>query len=406
MQKGECSSALSGQIVRFARFLKVRGFRVFLSGVIDAEKSLLQVNMFDKTDFMFVLRANLASSALEWEQFPVLFDEFWNKLLEREEEEISDAAEKDVGNEKTDHNHNGDKSGCQGEIEQTSGNVPLSENLFLEEFNDEVVPERKLLQIVGSSPDSSLYKKDLSKFDYGDIRMAHLELNKMIQRFRLHLSRRYKKGKRNSTIDLPKTIRRGSKYWGFPLELTYKQKRKKVRRLVVLADVSGSMQHYAGFVMPFILGFRGLASRTQVFVFSTCLTCITSCIRHNNVDRAVQEISQKVPGWSGGTRIGYSFQQFNKTQAHNLSRRQTVVIILSDGMEFWGEAELLKKEMEFLSSQAFCIIWLNPKVGDTFYKPLYTGMAAALPFVDHLLPADSLQSLKKLGRLLPKILVD
>lgn len=147
-----------------------------------------------------------------------------------------------------------------------------------------------------------------------------------------------------------------------------------------------------------------MGSKAEVFVFSTSLTSISFTIRHLSFKKAVNRIAREVPDWSGGTRIGYSLHQFNQTYGQRLVNQRTVVVILSDGWDLGGK-ELLRREMETLARNAHCIIWLNPLAGDLGYQPVCQGMRIALSYVDYFLPADNLQSLKRVGRLLSRIMI-
>ena len=182
------------------------------------------------------------------------------------------------------------------------------------------------------------------------------------------------------------------------------KKKKRLKRLVILADVSGSMERYARFVMPFILGIKGAGSRAEVFVFSTSLSSITFIIKHLDFEKALERISSEIPNWSGGTKIGHSLHQFNQWEGGRLVNQRTVMVILSDGWDLGGK-DLLKREMEALSRKAYCIIWLNPLAGDPEYEPMCRGMKTALPYVDYFLPVNSLEDLNRVGRLLSRIMI-
>ena len=179
--------------------------------------------------------------------------------------------------------------------------------------------------------------------------------------------------------------------------------KKRLKKLVILADVSGSMDRYVRFLMPFLLGLRGIGSQPEVFVFSTSLSRITFFVRKLPVEKALSRISCEVPDWSGGTRIGESLQQFHVRYGQRHLNKRTVVVIMSDGWDL-GARSLLQKEMQTLSGKVHSVIWLNPLAGDPEYRPLCRGMQAVLPYVDHLLAADSLQSLRKVGRVLSKVM--
>jgi len=198
-------------------------------------------------------------------------------------------------------------------------------------------------------------------------------------------------------------MRRSLKYEGLPLDLHYKTRKKKPKRVVFLIDVSGSMDRYARMVVPVILSLGKIGPKSEIFVFSNALVKITSFVRRMHTDQVLESICSHVPDWSGGTRIGRSLQQFNRHQGRQLLNRRTVVIILSDGWDL-GEKELLRDEMMNLRRKANRIIWLNPLAGDPGYQPLCQGMKTALPYIDYLLPAENLEGLYKAAHLLTRII--
>jgi len=379
-------TTLAGRVIRFAGYLKGRGFRIFQSSIHDALLSLEKISLEEKEDFFLSLRANLVATDLEWVQFKDLFDQFWNRTGSNEE-----AAGGDHGQDR--------KAGISpSDIEVIPDG--LSKASTVPDAND----GKERLEGIAYSPVSIVEKKDLGRFDMGDIPIARLALKQMTAPFRIDPSRRSKRGRHAGHLDFPRILRNGLKTGGTPFELFYREKKKRLKRLVILADVSGSMDRYARFVMPFLLGLRGIGSRAEVFVFSTSLTPVTFLVRHLSVEKALERIVEEVPDWSGGTRIGFSLHQFNHGYGERLLNRRAVVVVLSDGWDLGGK-DLLMREMAFLSRKAHAIIWLNPLAGDPDYEPLCRGMKTALPYVDYFLPADSLQSLKRVGRLLSRVLV-
>jgi uncharacterized protein with von Willebrand factor type A (vWA) domain len=377
---------LAGRIARFAEFLKGRGFRVFQSSVHDALRSLEEIDLSKRQDFFASLRANLTNTDVEWVQFSKFFDEFWTSK-DKEAQDLTRAYHP-----------------REREVDE-----PFS-NKLLPDIDEELsasmehTDEREWLEGVAYSPVSKVEKKDLGSFDKGDIQMAQLALKKIMESFRINLTRRSKRSSKSGDMDFRRIMRKSLKSEGIPLKLFYKEKKKRLKRLVILADVSGSMDRYARFVMPFMLGLRGVGSKAEVFVFSTSLTSIAFIIRHLSFEKALDRIAQEVPNWSGGTRIGYSLHQFNQAYGHRLVSQRTVVVILSDGWDLGGK-ELLRREMDTLARKAYCIIWLNPLAGDLGYQPVCQGMRIALSYVDYFLPADSLQSLKRVGRLLSRVMI-
>jgi uncharacterized protein with von Willebrand factor type A (vWA) domain len=376
------------QVVLFSRFLRDHGFKIFSSAITDALKGLEQVDICSKGDFYAVLRANLVTNELEWRLFKDLFEVFWQeKKLEGEEgcgEEKSEApdGEREAGGDSFPEVNSELKTACREPWE-----------------NDKETLEGRTY-----SPVSLLEKKDLGQFEKGDMRFAQLILKNMMSPFRVAATRRYRKSRKPGGLHFRLITRKSLKTGGIPLELFYRRKKKRLKRLVILADVSGSMDRYARFVMPFILGLKGVGPKSEVFVFSTSLSPITPFIRKYSIDRAMEIIAREVPEWSGGTRIGFSLHQFTQQYGERLLNNRTVVVILSDGWDLGGK-DLLKREMQTIHQKAHAVMWLNPLSGDADYRPVCKGMQAALPFVDYFLPADSLQNLKKVGRTLSKVMI-
>ena len=377
------SPGIAGQVTEFACFLKARGYKVFQSGILDSLRSLRHIPLSSRGDFFNVLRVNLASNDIEWSQFSSLFEEFFRA---GEEEQEGQDFPSDRG-------------------ERTEGTL---EDSVLEARADVCVDtddgERGQMEGITYSPIPRLEKKDLCSFDGKDVQTAQLVLKRMTALFHLSLARRLKRSGKKGNMDFRRVMRKSLKGGGLPLELFFREKKKRLKRLVILADVSGSMDRYASFVMPFLLGLRGAGPRPEVFVFSTTLSRITPLIRHLSLDKALERISREVPDWSGGTRIGFSLHQFNQTHGSQLLSRRTVVVVMSDGWDLGGK-ELLRREMAAISGQAHCVIWLNPLAGDPDYRPVCQGMQIALPYIDHFLAADSLQSLQRVGKILSNVMI-
>ena len=379
------TTGLAGTVVRFADFLKGRGFRIFQSSVQDALRSLEEIDMLKRPDVFAGLRANLVTNDLEWRQFKGLFEKFWEGSHGRP------AKVKSLSRRRKDIGGNPHIQSVEEELNAPSSKLDANS-------------EKRWLEGIAYSPVSNVEKKDFGRFDNSDIQIAQLALKKMIRPFLVQVSRRTRKSRRHGDTDWPRVMKMSLKTEGLPVELFYRERRKRLKHLVILADVSGSMDRYARFAMPFMLGMRGIGSKAEVFVFSTSLTSITFMVRHLSIEKALERIAQKVPDWSGGTKIGYSLHQFNQARGRTLVGRKTVVVILSDGWDLGGKA-LLRREMAELGRKAYCVVWLNPLAGDSEYRPVSQGMKMALPYVDYFLPVDNLMSLKRVGRLLSRIMV-
>jgi uncharacterized protein with von Willebrand factor type A (vWA) domain len=378
---------LVGQMIHFVDFLRARGYRVFQSNLVGVLQGIEKVGLSQKEDFFYVLRANLAASDVEWSQFRDLFEEFWRHgVYETDVSDLGYPAQAEQGRE--------DLVGEELPPEAETRKTARSDNAEAKEW----------LEGVGYSPLSKVEKQDLSTFDLNDVRVAQLAIKRMIAPFRLDSGRRFKRSRNSGDVDFRRVLRNSLKTGGIPAELFYKRHKRRLKRLIMIADVSGSMDRYARFVLPFILGLRGIGSKVEIYVFATALTRITTLIRHLSIDKVLERIALEVPDWSGGTRIGYSLHQFNAAESQKLNDRRAVVVILSDGWDL-GAKSMLRQEMEALSKKAYCVIWLNPIANDPDYRPLCGGMKAALPYVNHFLPANSLQDLKAVGRLLFKLMI-
>lgn len=373
-------------MISFSTYLKDRGFKIFSSNIMDSLNSIEEIDISKREDFFHVLRTNLVTSDVEWELFEGLFEEYWQGIESEEEEEESEIPQ------------------AQLECGEDADTELLQEvRREQDEGGEEDACRDEPTEHATYSPVARLERKNLAHFQKADVQIAQLILKNMLSPFRLAVTRRFKGSKKPGDMDFRRIMKKSLKLGGIPLELFYKKKKKRLKRLVILVDVSGSMDRYARFVTPFIMGLKGVGSKAEVFVFSTSLTPITPFVRRFDLDKALERISQEVPDWSGGTRIGYSLHQFNQDYALRLLNKRTVVVILSDGWDLGGK-EPLRREMEILSQKAYCIIWLNPVAGDMEYKPICQGMQTALPYVDYFLPADSLESLKKVGRTLSRVM--
>jgi uncharacterized protein len=196
---------------------------------------------------------------------------------------------------------------------------------------------------------------------------------------------------------------RGSlRHGGIPLELRRQKRKIRTRPLVVICDISGSMDRYARLLLRFVHALGQGLENTEVFVFGTRLTRITRELRKRDVDTALTQVVGSVEDWSGGTRIGEAIKAFNYQWARRVLRSGATVVVISDGWDR-GDPELLGREMARLQRSCRRLIWLNPLLGAPGYQPLTQGMRAAMPYIDEFLPIHNLQSLEALADLLSQV---
>jgi uncharacterized protein with von Willebrand factor type A (vWA) domain len=213
------------------------------------------------------------------------------------------------------------------------------------------------------------------------------------------LSRRKIVGKKGKIIDFRRSWRQSLVHGGEPLELIRKQRKIKKTKILLLCDVSGSMDCYAKFLIQFIYGMQQELREVDVAVFSTHLTDITGLLRRKGLAEGLNEVANVVPDWSGGTKIGESLLEFYRQFAPSFSAYRSVVILISDGWDR-GDVDVLRRSMEMLHRHAHRLIWLNPLLGSDGYQPICRGIRTALPYVDYFLPAHNLESLAQLTKIL------
>jgi uncharacterized protein with von Willebrand factor type A (vWA) domain len=197
-------------------------------------------------------------------------------------------------------------------------------------------------------------------------------------------------------------MRQNLRYGGEPLQLTWREPKFKRRPLVVISDISGSMERYARILLKFIYVISKGLDRVESFVFSTRLTRITHQLKNKDIDQALDQAMSQIHDWAGGTRIGASLKTFNYEWARRVLGQGAIVLIISDGWDR-GDIRLLDREMQRLQLSCQRLIWLNPLLGSATYEPLTRGIQAALPYVDDFMPVHNLASLEQLGDLLQRL---
>jgi uncharacterized protein len=219
--------------------------------------------------------------------------------------------------------------------------------------------------------------------------MARLEV--ATPRRRTRRSERDRRGKR---MDMRRTLRGSMRTAGDPIRLARRRRRVVPRRVVMLCDISGSMEPYARAYLQFLTCAAGSGPHAEAFVFATRLTRLTRALRSRSPERAIRRAAAAAPDWSSGTRIGDALKAFNDHHGRRGMARGALIVILSDGWER-GDPALVAREMERLSRLAYRIVWVNPRVGASEFAPRAGGMAAALPHCDALVSGHSLEALEK-----------
>jgi hypothetical protein len=251
----------------------------------------------------------------------------------------------------------------------------------------------------GYSPKEALMVKEFGQFPPEDQAALGRELLRLLSQIASRVSRRRKPSSKGREIHFPRTMRKAVRYGGEILELVRRRRKIKPMKVIVICDVSGSMDASTSFILQFFFGLQKIFPRSETLVFSTRLTRITDILRHYRWDEALTTMGKRVQDWSGGTKIGQCLHLFNERYARTLAAQSAVIILISDGWDR-GDAELLDEEMKRLKRKARRVIWMNPLLASPEYRPLCQGMRTALPYVDHFLPASTLKGLKSMGEIL------
>ncbi len=244
------------------------------------------------------------------------------------------------------------------------------------------------------SPQAVSRVKDFADFTEEELAQARATMAQMDWTLGVRRTRRWVAGN-GPMIDLRRTMGRNIAFGGEVMELR-KRTRKQMRRpLVLLCDISGSMERYSRMLLHFIFSVSGAMDRVEAFVFATELTRISRDMSTHR-DEFLIQIARHVPDWSGGTRIGQALRTFNVEWGRRIMSHGPVVLLISDGWDR-GDPEVLGGEMSRLQRTCYRLIWLNPLLGGSNYQPLTRGMQAALPFVDDFLPVHNLASMEALA---------
>lgn len=382
-------SDLLKHILLFSQALRSRKIGVTVDNIISALKGIPLVDIQKKKDFYYLLRCSFVSRKEEIEPFDELFELFWS------------------------FEDKGSLSVTKMVKETDAIDEEKEENLLLEFFKEDQTDledwtneaekdeSEEPKDLRGYSPEEILGRKDFSHLNKAEANIIKEFVLILCRKMALNLSRRWKKGKGGDQLDFRRSMRQSVKYGGELLELRMKQRKQKPLRLLLVCDVSGSMDIYIQFFLLFMYGLQNHYPHCQTFAFSTRLSHITSLLKRRTLVEALRLLSEKVVDWSGGTNIGSALHQLHQRHDYLLHPSQTLFLIFSDGWDR-GDTKLLDSEMRYLRKQVKKIIWLNPLLGSRSYQPLCKGMATALRYLDYFLPCYNFLSLKNLGRLISK----
>ena len=376
---------MSGQFLHnlllFGRVLRRLGLDVNPGRMMDLVSALDHIEIGNKPDFFFAARTLLVHEREDLPLFDEAFELFWRKPADANwiaQWQGLTRRRKPAGPIVT-HPPLKEAASQTNETDSTS-TEPLTVIEVTRTYSDREILRHKNFAEMNAEESEAVKQM-----------MSHL-LWKVSER----RTRRRRAGK-GHLIDMRRTLRRSLRAEGEVFNWSYREPKLKPRPLVVIADISGSMERYTRLLLHFIYGMKAaLTQPVEAFVFSTRLTRITRPLQIRDLDLALKNVGDLVNDWAGGTRIGESLKMFNFDWGRRVLGRGAIVLVISDGWDR-GDVELLKREMARLKRNCNRLIWLNPLLGAADYEPLTRGIQAALPHIDNFLPVHNLASLEDLA---------
>jgi hypothetical protein len=387
-------SQLHNAITVFGRFLRQAGYSVGTGEIMTAIAAGSKIDLLNREDFRQALKSCLITDHKFIPLFDQLFDLYWRNpdRIENVSEILRKLYESRLSQ--------AELQSMKDQIKELYNN--RLENLKEKEKNVTEDNEEKMLDVFLYSPEEILRSKRFDAYTADELEEAKKFISQWKWEFGKRKLRRLHVGRTPHRLNIRGTIRKNI----FPtqdfIELQWKERKTKVRPLVVLTDISGSMDHYTRILLHFIFTIHSVNKHIEAFTFGTRLTRITHYLRQKDVNDALDLTNDSVEDWSGGTKIGETLEAFNRTWARRVLNGGAVVLIISDGWDT-GNIELLNKEADRLHRSCHRVIWLNPNLGYLDFQPLTKGIQTILPHVDKFLPIHNLNSLTELGRVLNQL---
>jgi len=370
-------SFLLHNLLHFERLLHAMGLDVHAGRMPDVAGALQHVDIGRRSDFFFTLQSLLVHRQQDLAPFEEAFRVFWRPPPN--EWSTSDlralGEQRRMGTPKVD----------------VPGPAAGSADAELPVLPDRV---EQVAAMTYSTQEVSRVK-DFAQFTEEELQQAQAMLASLTWDLGVRRTERWHAA-RGAAPDLRRIVRRNIRHGGEWLTLPTRDRKSKRRPLVLLCDVSGSMERYARMLLHFIHSLAGGFDRVEAFLFSTRLTRVTRELARRSAAAVLPKLPQRVPGFGGGTEIGGALRTFNVRWARRVLGHGAVVLVISDGWDR-GEPDVLRREMSRLQRSCHRLIWLNPLLGSPEYQPLTRGMQAALQFVDDFLPVHNLASLDALA---------
>lgn len=369
------AAALTANVLRFAELLRGAGLDVHAGRISDVVAAIECVGVRRRSDVRAAARCLLVHRRDDMALFDEAFDRFWRAPSR--------------------HDPDGLALFSLGERPRVAASPRGGTPVQFEPDEPDPSAVAKPLAAGAWSSAESLRARDFADLTPRELMEAEALLARVPWRLGARKTRRHTRA-RDGRIDLRRIVRANMKHGGELLELTRQARVEKPRPIVVLADVSGSMERYARMLLQFVYGMAAGPHDVESFVFATRLTRITREVGRRGSASALTAIAHRVRDWGGGTRMGDALRAFNLHYARRVMRHGPIVLVISDGWDR-GDPGQLAGELARVRRSCRRLVWLNPLLGSESYEPLTRGMRAALPLIDDFLPAHNLASLEQLA---------
>ena len=395
---------LLAESVGFGRALRAAGLATDLGAAVDFARALTLIDMGERETVRAAGEAVFVRRRDDREVYGKVFARWWRRrgrkrpatdgpLTPATEDEEAPEGEDGVASP-------AGEEGSIGDDTNTIDGVPMP--IAADEDSDSEI-DGIIAAPTAWSAAELLRHREFDRMTGAELRDAERLVDLLEPRLEMRRTRRYELHHHGRLLAPRTMLRRNIATGGQFTEWVWRRPTKRPRHIVVLCDISGSMERHSRLLLRFIQALSAASSvKTESFVFGTRLTRVTRLLRDRDRDRALAKVAESVNDWAGGTRIGESFRDFNLHWARRTLRTSGVVIVVSDGWDR-GDPALVASETARLRRNCHRLVWLNPLAGTPGYEPLAGGMRAAIPYVDDFVPAGTVASLERLGEILAGI---
>ncbi|MEA2674191.1 MAG: uncharacterized protein QOI92_1383 [Chloroflexota bacterium] len=391
---------LFGRAVGFGRALRRSGLGVDLAAAIDFARSLEIVDIGDREQVRAAGEAVFVRRKDDLPPYHATFDAYWRGRLDLGAEALLEDPWQELIPD--DQGQPGEEPPLAGDERIEAGEdrsgMPLPGDH--DESAEEGDPDALSISPDAYSKMEALRHREFDRMTPAELRDAERLVDLLVPKLERRRTRRYELHPHGRRIAPRAMFRSNLGTGGEILRWVWRRPVKRPRPLVVICDISGSMERHSRLLLRFVQALAAQSTvHTESFVFGTRLTRVTRLLRDRDRDRALARVADSVTDWAGGTRIGESFHEFNTKWARRTLRTSGVVIVVSDGWDR-GDPALVAVEAARLRRNCHRLVWLNPLAGTAGYQPLAAGMRAAFPYIDDFLAAGTVASLERLGEVL------